>query len=593
MSFEHLENMGIQKSPTENPGRIVLTKNNRIPMKYKCFLAVVAGLSLSLSAAAQTKDGDTEPIDMGDMTIYNEYTPSIKDANRIQPIPVIIDTVVVQPRFEYSVFSVQYPTSFSPAPLQAADLKPEPLAPLDNGWVKLGFGNYLSPYIEANYHNLRSKDYSLGAFARHHSAHGKINNSIDQKVYAGYNDNDIRLYGKKFLTKSTLFSNISFASREDYFYGVNPSLIDVVDIPLIRTDMEKQRYNVFGINAGVNSNNTGKNELNYDFMLDYRYLKAIDTTHQHYFGIDLNMNKAVKKLNVGADVEFTLYKTNIIDSSWIVPSFRPYVQLNDKQWQIRLGVNGTGEFSGDSSRYHLYPDVLIQHNISNTLIPYASFRGNLQFNDLERAGFENPYTSYRLMLEPTNYAQIIDLGIKGNIDRKIRFNLKGNYSKIDNMYFYVIDTASELKNKFTTVYSNVERFSGYGEIVVAANDKLNVFLNGHYYWYSYIKSEDKPWHMPNFDVNLFARYQFNKELSFGAGVYVTGTRWTKNPDAVDADDHFKMKPFFDINLNAEYKIASNFSGFIYLNNIAAQKYYIWDGYRAHGFNVMLGLTYSF
>ena len=302
MSFEHLENMGIQQSPTENPGRIVLTKNNRIPMKYKCFLAVVAGLSLSLSAAAQTKDGDTEPIDMGDMTIYNEYTPSIKDANRIQPIPVIIDTVVVQPRFEYSVFSVQYPTSFSPAPLQAADLKPEPLAPLDNGWVKLGFGNYLSPYIEANYHNLRSKDYSLGAFARHHSAHGKINNSIDQKVYAGYNDNDIRLYGKKFLTKSTLFSNISFASREDYFYGVNPSLIDVVDIPLIRTDMEKQRYNVFGINAGVNSNNTGKNELNYDFMLDYRYLKAIDTTHQHYFGIDLNMNKAVKKLNVGAEI---------------------------------------------------------------------------------------------------------------------------------------------------------------------------------------------------------------------------------------------------------------------------------------------------
>ncbi len=572
---------------------MVTQKHNTMKRRFM----ISAGLILAITTVvqAQERPDDNQPIDMGDMTIYNEYTPTIRDANRIQTIPVIVDTISVQPKFKYSIYSRQYATRYQPLPIQSADLKPEPLTPLDNGWIKFGIGNYLTPYIEANYHNLRSKDYSLGVSAKHHSSHGKIKNSISQRVYAGYNDNDISLYGKKFLNTSTLFGNVWFSSREDYFYGVNPNLfsgnIDLV--PLNRSDMEKQRYSIIGLNAGINSNNLGNKDPNYRFCTEYHYLKAIDTTHQHHFAIDLAVNKNLKNLNIGADMGLKLYKTNIIDSSLLVPSIQPFVTYTNKQWQIRLGLTGTAAFSGDSSRYHLYPDVLIQHNISNTLIPYFGFSGNLQVNDMEHMAFENPYTTYRLLADPTSMAQIIDLGIKGNINRKIRFNLKGNYSKIDNMYFYVIDTTELLRNKFETVYSNVERFSGYGEIMVAPNDNLNIYLDGHYYWYSYIKSEDKPWHMPNFDIRIFASYRINKELTVGAGAYVTGTRYTKNFYAVDANDHNKLGPIIDVNLKAEYSFASNFSSFIYLNNIAAQKYYLWENYRAHGFNVLLGIKYAF
>ncbi|HQP03144.1 MAG TPA: hypothetical protein PLP11_00950 [Bacteroidales bacterium] len=542
-------------------------------------------------AFAQSQD-TARPLNSGDITIYNEYTPSIRTANRLQYMPVIIDTVKVQPRFSYSINSVQYPTLFAPAPLQSAELKGEPLKPIDNGWVKIGFGNYITPYIEANYHNLRSKDYSIGAYARHHSSHGKITNTHDERVYAGFMDNDLKLYGKKFLANSTVFSNISFATRDDYFYGVNPDFFSSdLFIPKVKADIEKQQYLLLGIDAGIHSNLMGPQDLNYAFKIDYHYLTAIDTTHQNYLGLNLNLNKNIKKLNIGADIDFDLYRTNIIDSALLVPAINPYVTYTNKQWQIKAGVTGIAEFCGDSSKYHLYPDILIQHNISNTLIPYFSFKGKLQANDFEQIAFENPYTTYRLMVQPTNYSQIIDLGIKGNIDRKIRFNLSGNYSKIDNMHFFVIDTTTTLKNKFTAVYSNVERFSGYGEIMVVPNDRLNIYLNGHYYWYSYIRSEEKPWHMPNFDISLCAKYNLTKELSIGGCVYVVGTRWSK--DYSLSNPVYKMKPYFDINLQAEYKFASNFSSFIYLNNIAAQKYYIWEHYRAYGFNALAGIKYSF
>ncbi|NLA24044.1 MAG: hypothetical protein GX879_03670 [Bacteroidales bacterium] len=562
-------------------------------MRYKVFISLAIILAISTNIFAQNTKKDNEPIDMGDMTIYNEYTPSIKDANRIQPIPVIVDTSVVQSKFEYSIFSNQFPTRYTPAPIQAADIKPEPLSPLNNGWIKLGIGNYLSPYIEASYHNLRSKDYSIGAYAKHHSAHGKISNEIKQKVYAGYNNNEVKLYAKKFMSKSTFFSNITYDYRENFYYGVNPDLFQATDIPLTRNEQKKQRFNLIGVNLGLNSNNITKKALNYDIILDYKFLNAIDSTNQNYLGIAMNFNKDAKKVNIGSDLDFKLYKTNFIDSANIIPSIKPYVQLNSSQWQIKLGVNGTARFCGDSASYHLYPDVTVQHNVSNTIIPYFSFKGNLQFNDLQAIGFENPFSVNRLMAEPTNYAQIIDLGLKGNINRKVRFNIKANYSKIDNMYFYVIDTTSEFQNEFNLVYSNIERFSGYGEILIEPMDKLSVLLNGHYYYYHYIKSEDKAWHMPNFDISLFARYQFNKELNLSAGVYTYGTRWTKNLNAAAQDDHNKLKPIVDISLKAEYAFAANFSSFLALNNLIGQKYYIWDGYRAHGFNFMLGLNYSF
>jgi hypothetical protein len=60
---------------------------------------------------------------------------------------------------------------------------------------------------------------------------------------------------------------------------------------------------------------------------------------------------------------------------------------------------------------------------------------------MEFASSVNPFINRNNNYQVTNYAQVIDVGLKGNISSKIYFHINGNYSKIDNMAFFVNDTS--------------------------------------------------------------------------------------------------------------------------------------------------------
>lgn len=564
------------------------------------YVAVILMLLVVNSAFAQNEDGN-----LGEQTviIYNEYTPVLKDANRIQFLPVIIDTVKVSPKFEYNVAPMVYKTDFKPTQITAASIKGEPLKRLDNGMIKLGMGNYLSPFVEVYYNSRREKNFSVGAYVKHQSAHGTIKNVADQPVYAGYNNNLVKAFGKKFLRNSTVSGDLVFSSNQNHFYGYDPYInLPVDQKPLIRSNMEMQRYNRFTAQTGIVSNNTAQKRFDYRLDFAYQYFFTASDDSQHKIKFDADLSKLVKSNRFGVDIGFMFNKNMYIPSEFVALQTEyneifldldPYFKHYTKDWQIKLGAKTTGEFVGSSTEYHIYPDIYFQHNISNTIIPYAGFKGYLENNNLESISLVNQFVNSRnLLLQSTNYAQVIDVGLKGNISKHLYFHINGNYSKIDNMGFFVNDTSIDLQNKFILEYTNVERFSGYAEFAVRNIGKFSGLLKGHYYYYSYIKSRENAWHMPSFDIYLSTKYQFDEKLSFGLETGVLSTRFAKDMSNPSSDG-VKLKPVVDVNLFADYSFASNFSAFIYMNNIAGQKNYYWNNYQSQGFNFMLGIKYLF
>ncbi|HOZ29661.1 MAG TPA: hypothetical protein PLL66_01980 [Bacteroidales bacterium] len=573
-------------------------------MKAKYFITLVMTV-LTLGVVAQEEnDGG-----LGEQTIiiYNEYTPVLKDATRMQFLPVIVDTVKITPVFEYSVQPALFKTRFSPSPITAASVKGEPLRPLDNGLIKIGFGNYLSPLVEVYYNNRRSRDYSIGAFAKHHSSFGSIKNSADQRIYSGFNNSQVNAYGKKYFYSSTISGDIDFKSNQIHYYGYNPNIIlgsaDAVK-PFKREEMEMQRYNRLKANFGIVSNNTSKKRMNYTSNIAYQYFFTFTDDIQHKIDFRSDLNKLVKNNRYGMDIGFLFNNNQSTLSNYndINLDLNPYFKHYTKSWQIQIGVNTTGEFGGDSVRYHFYPNVYFQHNISNTIIPYAGFKGYIRNNNLEYISSINPFVNNLNNIKVTNYAQVIDLGLKGNISKNIYFHINGNYSKIDDMAFFVNDITSILDNKFVMEYTNVERFAGYGEISVDNIGSFSFILKGHYYYYSYIKNRQKPWHMPNVDVSLNANYKLNEKIDFGINVNFIGNRWAKSfahttdhtvyPDGLSWHE-IQLKPIIDVSLYGEYKFASNFYAFLNMNNITGQKQYVWNNYMSQGFNLMLGIKYLF
>lgn len=591
-------------------------------MKYLTLLIAFVVLGCSLMAQ------EDNTLEEQTVVIYNDYSPVLKDASRIQSLPVIADTVKTEPKFEYSVMPTMYRTSFTPQKISAATVKGEALKPLNTGFVKVGYGNYISPFAELYINSKRQKNYSLGIAAHHHSSFGKIKNYLNQKIYSGYDDSRIEAFGKKLFAKSVLSGKVYFSSNGICYYGYDPKVYgntdtinwDIFDYVDTRDEVEKQRFNRVGANMTFESQQTGRKHWNYKFDAGYQYFFTKNKDYQHKVAVGANIGRSVKSIDYGLDLGFLYnYNKDIILLPWdpntkpssiyndIIFNAKPYFKFENEKWNIRAGAKliylEEHRTASKGQYFYVYPDVYAQLNISNTLIPYISYGGHLQNNNLELISTINPFVSNHYTYYNTSYQHEANLGIKAIISKKIYLHLNANYSHINNMGFFVNDTLEPLRNKFLMEYMDVDRVGAYAELSMRdLAPGLDIMLKAHYYYY--IKLGDpnvlnspkiadaRPWQMPDLDVSLRASYRLTNKISFGVEGYFLNRCYAK--EYVEGVQYAKkMKAVIDVNLFGEYKFDDNFSAFLYLNNIACQRYYIWNNYRAQGFNVMAGLTYLF
>ena len=547
------------------------------------------------------------------VVIYNDYSPVLKDASRIQSLPVIADTVKTEPKFEYSVMPTMYRTSFTPQKISAATVKGEALKPLNTGFVKVGYGNYISPFAELYINSKRQKNYSLGIAAHHHSSFGKIKNYLNQKIYSGYDDSHIEAFGKKLFAKSVLSGKVYFSSNGICYYGYDPKVYgntdtinwETFDYVDTRDEVEKQRFSRVGANMAFESQQTGKKHWNYKFGLGYQYFFTKTKDYQHKIDVIANIGRTVKNISYGVDINYLFnankisWVNNTINDMFIKPE--PYFRFENEKWNVKAGANLVYS-AGSTNKFYIYPDVYAQLNISNTLLPYISYGGHLENNNLEYLSTINPFV-ISFPYVNTSYQHEVNLGLKANISKKVYLHINANYSRIDKMVFFVNDTLEPLHNKFRMEYMDVDRVGAYAELSMRElAPGLDIMLKAHYYYY--IKLGDpnvlnspkiadaRPWQMPDLDVSLRASYRLTNKISFGVEGYFLNRCYAK--EYVEGVQYAKkMKAVIDVNLFGEYKFDDNFSAFLYLNNIACQRYYIWNNYRAQGFNAMVGLTYMF
>ena len=580
-------------------------------LSYMKYLTLLIAFAVAAGSLMAQEDNNT--LEEQTVVIYNEYSPVLKDASRIQSLPVIADTIKVEPKFEYSVMPTMYRTSFTPSKIPAATVKGEALKPLNTGLVKIGYGNYISPFAELYVNSKRQKNYSIGIAAQHHSSFGKIKNYLDQKIYSGYDNSNIEAFGKKIFAKSVLSGKVYFSSNGICYYGYDPKVYgntdtinwDTFDYVNTRDEVEKQRFSRVGANMAFESQQTGKKHWNYKFGLGYQYFFTKTKDYQHKIDVIANIGRTVKNISYGVDINYLFnankisWVNNTINDMFINPE--PYFRFENEKWNVKAGANLVYS-AGSTNKFYIYPDVYAQLNISNTLLPYISYGGHLENNNLEYLSTINPFV-ISFPYVNTSYQHEVNLGLKANISKKVYLHINANYSHIDKMVFFVNDTLEPLHNKFRMEYMDVDRVGAYAELSMRElAPGLDIMLKAHYYYY--IKLGDpnvlnspkiadaRPWQMPDLDVSLRASYRLTNKISFGVEGYFLNRCYAK--EYVEGVQYAKkMKAVIDVNLFGEYKFDDNFSAFLYLNNIACQRYYIWNNYRAQGFNAMVGLTYMF
>lgn len=525
-----------------------------------------------------------------EVRVVKPYSPTLSGAEKIELLPSMDETIEFDiPSISYELYPKRYESQFRVEPILAARMVKMPLHRLYKSQLTLGFGNYLTPLAELNINQLRSRNGTFGVHLKHHSMNGKVKLDNDMKAPAGFNENELDVYGSRFLKNSVFDYGLGASYNSYVHYGVNPELDTILD----RDDAVNPYFMAEG-KLGLHSMHADSFHINYKASLEYHYFTHEFDQAEHGGKAEINFDKKLRVLDIAGELG-GIWLGHYPDWDTLVGNqtifwFNPSVSKGTSQWRFTAGVNFYGEVNNELFTPHLYPRAMFQfHMVKQILIPYFGVDGYLETNSYRQLVEENPYIVPSLAVRPTNNKMIGYLGLKGHVSDAVSYNLRASYSIIDDAHFYVNDNSDPLMNQFTVVYDDVTIGTLHGELTVQPGDSWKVFLKGNYYSYITMVSEDRPWNKPEFDISLQARYNMGDKIILNAGIYTIGSRYFENYNLALEET---LPLTFDLNLGMEYRYSKLLSFWVRFNNMTGQSYYLYNQYPSYKFRAMLGFSYA-
>jgi hypothetical protein len=579
-------------------------------IKRNTVITVLIIISL-LPVNAQVKKQETGL--KREVTLYNPYKPSLPDTKKMSFLPDLNDTTKIRPDFRYDVKTNPFLPQYTISPIKAAALLPDPLTKLYKSYLNIGIGNYLSPLAEISITNERSKKGSVGFYGRHFSTNGNVELDNRQKAFAGYMDNDLSLFGKRFLKNSKIEGSLDYNEKTRYAYGYDP---DITNYSPSKKEI-RLPYNNLGAKASLSSLTLDSTDFAYNYDISYNYFTSANDMNQHKLGLSGRMAKLYKGFYIGSELEYDHYRLSDIlqTSPKYIFSISPFLKKSSGLWSFKLGIQALLDKNLTSSAtFHFYPDA----DFSLTVVPsyvtfFAGLSGKLEKNEPMKIVSENPYllpdgSLYKL--PNTSHDLIISTGLKGNTGMGGNYAISASYSTIRDMLFYsnivIPDTVftPQRGNYFSALSDDVELLNIHAEMGGPINDKLSFNVAANLYHYTLSKF-DYAWNKPDWDGKFGLKYNLRNKIIAGFEItgqgvrreIVNGDLSTPPPDQtvpanVSQKVIIEMPVHFNLNLNAEYRYSKILSFWTKLNNISNNHYYDWAYYPTHGLLFMLGLTYS-
>ncbi len=552
-----------------------------------------------LPIAAQTKPQDLNR----EVTLYNPYKPSLSDVRKKSFLPDLNDTAKTRPDFKYNITTSLYTPEYLISTIKAATLLPDPLPKLYKSYVNIGFGNYFSPLAELSITNERSKKGAIGFYARHFSTNGKVKLDNKNRVFAGYMDNDVSLFGKRFFRKNFLEGSADFVQKTRHAYGYDTSLV----YDPVKKDI-RLGYNDLGASLSFASLTLDSASFSYDFDVNYNIFFAAGESYQHNASFSGTMAKMYKGFYAGSGVEFEYYRPSaqIWDKSKYIAGISPFIKKSTPQWNFKLGFQMLlDRDTAASAKFHFYPDVRFGFNIVPSYISFfAGLNGMLEKNEPMKIIEENPFLirDGSLFLQPnTSHSLIVSAGFKGNTGIDGNYLVSASYSLINKMLFYSNIVfpddivAPQMGNYFLPLADDVELFKVHGEMTGQITNKI--LYIGSANWYKYTLTYNKfPWNKPSWDGRIGVKYNLRDKILAGVDLTALGKRKLSSTvfdiSLPASTVIFDTPVHFNLNLSAEYRYTKIMSFWFKINNIAFDKYYEWAWYPSQRFLCMVGFTYS-
>ena len=546
--------------------------------------------------------------------------------------PFHVDSTMQMEEIKYYLEPKQQQVSYDIENIKPARLKiVEPLKKLYSGYVKAGAGSYLTPLLQLNYSSLRSKYDSWGVRGNIQSSFGNIKDMGNTR----YTDASLGGYFQKFFNDHDLWAEMDYKKNIYHFYGLNYGVQDpdpfssFQDKDSVNFDSFGQDYDLFDINVKFNSKNNGRDtsKLRYKTWMDFHHLNSQYELKENHFllgahsgwvimdeeflgTLELDVNNLGNPslfIDTSENNNINIKSRDISLRTSTIVRFNPHIYTRKKNLVAKVGISLQANLNDDpeGSNFKFFPDIDVSYSLfNNVFIPYGGLKGNVQRNTFNSIRLHSPFVSEDSDVFNTIQEFNLYFGIRGSMSSKFTFNLSYSIERFDNFYFFT--PTSFYENKFQLTYDNVDRTSIIGELTYQESEKLKISAKSEFFNYN-PGSEMHAWQRPNFRFTLGSVLDLSDKIIVKGDVFFIGSRnvyshfpiegveTQKINDKNDSPEAyvFKLKPFIDMNLSAEYRYNKKVSAFIQFNNFIAKKYQYWTNFPVQSINIMGGVTLSF
>jgi outer membrane receptor protein involved in Fe transport len=531
-----------------------------------------------------------------EVTIIAPYIPSIGDATKIPFRPEINPAEQDTPAFEYEYVTRKIETRMELDPVEPMKYSEGEQEQLYRNYAKLGYGNYVTPYLDFMASSLQSEKYQFGARIKHHSSQGKIKNYPP----SAFSHNLISIFGRTFTKNHTFSADIGYKRDVVHFYGFQPDSFPEVDYT---KDDLKQRFQHIHGTVEFGSNFKRDYLLNHFFRLSLHHYNDFYDTRESQISFLTKLDKAFKTSGKDFEHEFALdlgldylnYRDTVSSSNPLFFMMRPLYRLEFGQYRFEAGlsINITGENSPLQATNALSVFPILKAEVvilENQLKAFAEVSGNRTINSYRSITGINPFINSTPTIFFTDEKIRIGGGITGNA-AGLNFLAEASYSYLMDMPLYITDTKLALQNKFDVIYDDINLLKIKASLGYVKMNQLSVRLLAAYYHYI-PQDEDKAWQMPNYEVGFDAGYTFLEKYTLRASALALGSKYAKT--FTDGQlTAVKMSGALDLGAGFEYQVSRMLSAYIDVNNILNQNYQRWYHYPVQGILVMAGVRLSF
>ncbi|PIE84616.1 MAG: hypothetical protein CSA07_00715 [Bacteroidia bacterium] len=554
------------------------------------------GLLLLLPAlgVAQDKPSDgrnaaDEASELKTVEVSRAYEPKVEDAEKTNFIPPLDDTVVPAPVFTYSLIQRPVHSLITLRPLPAARMGDEAPEELSNWYLRLGFGNYLSPLGELYYSSDQGKHFTLGAHLRHASDWGKVKLRGDEDAPAKHSDTRLGIFGDGVAWGHGMHGRFDYRHAYDNFYG--------------RLDKTA------GGGGELFLKGTGANTFNGEWRMNTLHM---DSSHVHYDGrfrlggyvdsrdasvvvVDASFagHKYLHSEALGGQVRIRHFGTKVGSKSRgnTIFSLYPWVKIFGERWRAWAGIDLTIEGNNGKTFFHFFPHGHVSLDvIKQYMIPYFEVDSELEVADYQSLRAANPWLRPGLFV--WNSPRLLELrfGVKGNLNTSLSYNVSGSFAVVDSVHVFVngLTPAGGYSSDFVVEQDKGQELHLNGEMEYAFGRKFRLYARGDW-WHYKLDKQPIAWHRPTYRLSLNGRYNLRRKIEGSLDLFLEGGRKARALDG----SAIPLRAFPNLNLGFRYQFSDLFGLFVDLRNLLFWQHEVYYLYPGHRFQALLGVSLNF